>query len=593
MDRAPDVLAAALRRCRSGFGAVALFSFFINLLMLAGPLYMLAVYDRVLVSGSVETLLLLTLILGLAVAAMAALETLRTSLTVRMGAWLSEALGSPYLLSGVQARLGGRGGGAQAFRDLSQIQSFIATQGLTAFFDSPWTPLFVAMIWLLHPWLGMLALGVTLLLLCLSVVNELFTRRLLAAANTGQIATQRLAEATIDNAEVVRAMGMEPALTARWRAAAGTVQGDLLRASERGGAISGLAKFLRVFAQSGILGLGAFLVLRGEASPGVMIAASIMLGRALAPVDMAMNAWKNFAAARLAYGRLREEARAHPPRPRRISQPHPAGRLRVTSLSARQAERLVLRNVSFEVAPGEAVAVIGPSAAGKSTLCRYLVGLEPPAGGTVRLDGIDITHWNPDELGPSIGFLPQEVGLFAGTIRENIARMEEAADQDVLDAARLAHAHEMISQLPDGYETRIGPRGTGLSAGQKQRIGLARAVFGQPALIVLDEPNANLDQAGDRALSAAIAELKAAGCTLLIVGHRPSTLVQSDKVLFLQAGAVKLFGPRAEVLERLRDETSAQAATHEIDQAKASADAASPPPSTKASADARTVLPAR
>ena len=567
MDKKPDVLSLALSRCRAGFGAVALFSLAINLLMLAGPLYMLAVYDRVLNSGSVETLILLTLAVGVAIAAMAALETLRTSMTVRLGAWLTEALGTPYLLSGIQARLAGRSAGSQAFRDLAQLQGFIATQGLTAFFDSPWTPLFILIIWLLHPWLGMMALAVALLLLCLSVVNEIGTRQLLARANTSQIDAHRIAEAAIGNAEVVRAMGMEPALIQRWRMANSSIQGDLLRASERSGIVTGLSKFIRLFAQSGILGLGAFLVIRGETSPGVTIAASIMLGRALAPVDMAMTAWKNFSSARLAYGRLREQAGAFPVPHRRMTLPAPKGRLIVKDLTARQSGRTVLRAVSFEAQPGEAIAVIGPSGAGKSTLCRYLVGLEAPLTGSVRLDGNMIGHWNADELGPHIGFLPQEVGLFAGSIRENISRMAAVSDNQVIEAARLAQAHDMIIQMPEGYETKIGPNGNGLSGGQKQRIGLARAVLGSPALIVLDEPNANLDQAGERALSAAVAELKERGSTLLIIGHRPSTLAQSDKILVLNQGSVQLFGPRAEVLDQLRRETAARADKNQIKEA--------------------------
>lgn len=572
MSKKPDVLTSALRRCRSGFGAVALFSLAINLLMLAGPLYMLAVYDRVLNSGSVETLILLTLAVGAAIATMAALETLRTSMTVRMGAWLTEALGAPYLLSGIQARLSGRHAGSQAFRDLAQIQSFVATQGLTAFFDSPWTPIFILIIWILHPWLGMMALAVAIVLLCLSVLNELGTRRLLARANTSQIDAHRVAEAAIGNAEAVRAMGMEPALLQLWRRANGQIQRDLLRASERSGILTGLSKFLRLFAQSGILGLGALLVIRGETSPGVMIASSIMLGRALAPVDMAMTAWKNFSSARLAYGRLRDQAREFPLPPRKMVLPSPSGDLTVKDLTARQSGRTVLRAITFQARAGEAIAVIGPSGAGKSTLCRYLVGLEAPLVGSVQLDGIALGHWNPDQLGRHIGYLPQDVGLFAGTIRENIGRMADVSDADVIEAAKLAQAHDMITQLPEGYETRIGPNGSGLSGGQRQRIGLARAVLGSPALIVLDEPNANLDQAGERALAGAIAELKQRGSTLLIIGHRPSTLAQSDKVLLLNHGTVQVFGPRAEVLDQLRRETVARTTESGVEDMKGSAE---------------------
>ncbi len=321
-----------------------------------------------------------------------------------------------------------------------------------------------------------------------------------------------------------------------------------------------------MFLQSGILALGALLVIRGQASPGVMIAGSILLGRALAPVDTATSAWKSFSTARLAYGRLRAQAEIYPPERRRLSLPAPRGGLVVADLTVFVGPEPVLRRVSFDAAAGEAVAVIGPSTAGKSTLCRAIVGLVEPRSGTILLDGIDIHLWNPDELGPHLGYLPQEVGLFPGTVRENIARMGEAKDARVIEAAELAHAHDMIGKMANGYETLVGDGGAGLSGGQRQRIGLARAVFGRPSLIVLDEPNANLDQAGEAALAEAIAELKGRGATLLIVGHRPSTLAQADKILLLRDGAVQAFGPRNAVLGKMREAAQAQAATEAIRQ---------------------------
>jgi ATP-binding cassette subfamily C protein/ATP-binding cassette subfamily C exporter for protease/lipase/ATP-binding cassette subfamily C protein EexD len=540
-------------RVRGALGWVALFSLFVNLLMLAAPLYMLQVYDRVLASGRVETLAMLTLMVGGAAAALAALESQRTAMTVRIGAWLQQVMGPELLDAGTRARLSGEGGGAQAFRDLGQVQGFVGTQGMTAFFDFPWTPLFVAVIWILHPWLGMLAAATAVLLLALSLLNEAVTRGLLREANAAGLGAQRLAEAAIDNAEPARAMGMGGALAERWRAANAEAQGALLKASERGGRVTGAAKFLRVFAQSAILGLGALLVLRGEATPGVMIAASILLSRALAPVDLAMSAWRNFAQARIAYGRLKALSEAHPPEPARVALPAPEGGLVVEGLTAHGPSGAVLRRVSFEAGPGQVVAVIGPSASGKSTLCRHLVGLARPSAGTVTLGGARIDGWDPQALGRHVGFLPQEVGLFAGSIRDNVARMDAGAtDEAVVEAARLAHAHEMIAQLPRGYATELGDRGSGLSGGQRQRIGLARAVHGAPALVVLDEPNANLDQAGEAALAATLAELKRRGATVIVVGHRPSTLAQADLVLLMRRGAVNAFGPRAEVLSKLR-----------------------------------------
>ncbi len=548
-----DVLSEALRRCRGAFLQVGLFSFFINLLMLAGPLYMLQVYDRVLSSGKVETLFLLTVMVAGALLAMAALETVRTMLTVRIGAWLAGTMGPFYLDAGIRARLAGRNGGGQAFRDLTQVQTFIATQGMRAFFDFPWTPIFIAVIWLLHPWLGIFALCVAVFLLILSVINEWSTRGPLEAANAGQLASNKIAETAIENADAVRAMAMTGSVLERWQMRNREVQRDLMKANERGAVVTGIGKFARLFAQSAILGLGAYLVLGGEATPGVMIAASILLGRALAPVDTAMTAWKNFTGARFAYGRLKALAASFPPEPRRISLPAAGvGRLGVDNLTVFGPNGAILRAVSFEVSPGEVVAVIGPSAAGKSTLCRSIVGLARPNAGTIRLDGIEIGHFDPERLGQSIGYLPQDVGLFAGTIRENIARLGHASDEMVIEAARLAHAHDMISQMPDGYDTVIGDRGAGLSAGQRQRIGLARAVLGAPPLVVLDEPNANLDTAGEAALTAAVVDLKQRGSTLLIIGHRPSTIAQCDKVLLLQGGRVTAFGPRLEVIEKLR-----------------------------------------
>jgi PrtD family type I secretion system ABC transporter len=392
------------------------------------------------------------------------------------------------------------------------------------------------------------------LLLALSVANELVTRRATLEAALAQISANQQAEATIRNAEVVRAMGMLPAVVERWQITHAKSLAAMRRASERGGVLVGLTKFIRFFVQIAILGLGAFFVLRGELTAGSMIAASILLGRALAPVELAMSAWRNFATARIAYARLKTRLQAFPAEVERIRLPAPVGRVRVENVTYGPpgAKRPVLQQVSFAVAPGEAVAVIGASASGKSTLCRLLVGIAAPSDGHVRLDGSELTHWDPNDLGRFIGYLPQDVELFAGSVRENIARLGDPDDNAIVNAARLAHAHELIQRLPDGYETQIGDGGTRLSGGQRQRIGLARAVYGEPRLIVLDEPNANLDQAGEAALAAAVGELKRDGCALVIVGHRPSTLAQADKILLLKDGCVELFGPRDDVLQRLR-----------------------------------------
>ena len=550
----PNSLQEALRTCRRAFLAVALFSLAINILMLASPIYMMQVYDRVLTTGHRETLLFLTILTATALLVLGALDGLRSSVMSRVAAWLTARLSPELLGSSVRARLLGDSTGAQPLRDLGQVQSFFGGQGLPVFFDAPWVPVFVVLIWLLHPLLGLTALIAAIMLLAVSILNEKLTRLPIARAAQAQMAATQLAEATIRNAEVVRAMGMLDGLTRRWAKTNATALEVGQSVSERSAAIMGFTKFLRFFVQMAILGLGALLVLDGKISGGAMIASSILLGRALAPVEQAMGAWRTFTGARLAYGRLQARMEALPPEPARTQLPEPRGSLVVENVAYAPAssEPAVLRGVTFALEPGEGVAVIGPSAAGKSTLCRLLVGIATPNAGHIRLDGADIFHYPPAELGRWLGYLPQDVELFGGTVRENIARMGEGADEAVIEAAQLAHAHDMILKLPQGYDTQIGEGGAKLSGGQRQRIGLARALYGKPHLIVLDEPNANLDQAGESALAAAVAELKQRGTTLVIVGHRPSTLLNVDKILVLKDGRVELFGPREEVLQRMR-----------------------------------------
>lgn len=551
-------LEQALANCRSFFGIVLLFSIVTNMLMLAFPVYMLQVYDRVLTTSHTDTLLMLTVVVGGALLLMASIDGLRTALTVRIGGWLSDRLGPIYLASGVRARLESHSATSNPITDLMVLRNFIATQGLTFFCDAPWVPIFVAIIWMIHPQLGMLALTVAILLFILSLANEYSTRSLLQGASETNIVARRDADATVRNAEVVSAMGMLPTLIERWQLKHLSVAEDIRRAGERSGVIVATTKFIRLFAQVGILGLGAFLVIQGELTAGAMIACSILLGRALAPVEMAMGAWKNFTQARIAYGRLRSQLEAFPMPEKRAQLPAPTGHLSVKGLSFVLNGQQILDDVSFEIEPGDALAVIGPSAAGKSTLCRLLVGLATPTAGAVRLDDSEMSHWDPQQLGPHIGFLPQSVELFAGTVKENIGRMMSGDDAGIIAAAKLAHAHNMIQRLPEGYDSLISDGGFGLSDGQRQRIGLARAVLGNPTLIVLDEPNANLDQAGESALAEALRELKSRGATIVMVGHRPSTLSEATKILLLKEGRVKLFGPRDEVLKKLREASAAK-----------------------------------
>jgi PrtD family type I secretion system ABC transporter len=545
-------LSQALSDCRRAALIIGTFSLVINALMLAPSLYMMQVYDRVITTGHMETLIFLTGIAALALIVLAALDTLRSSVMVRVGCWLNDRLGPVFLASSIRSQLRGDGCGAQPLRDLAQIQNFVASQGLTVFFDAPWIAVFVTLIWILHPLLGAISLAIAVLLLALSVINEITTRRANVDASLAQISAMQEAEAAVRNAEVVHAMGMDPAIMGRWQARNSDAMAATSRAAERGGILLGITKFARFFAQILILGAGAHLVIHGQLSAGSMIAASILLGRALAPVEVAMSAWRNFSAARISYARLAARLSDFATEASRIQLPAPKGHLVVDDVSFGSRERVILRHVSFEVMPGESVAVIGPSAAGKSTLCRLLVGVIAPTAGQVRLDGSEVVHWDSVQLGRYVGYVPQDVELFAGSVRENIARMGPVDDEAVVEAASLAHAHEMIQRLPDGYETQIGESGLRLSGGQRQRIGLARAVYGDPRLVVLDEPNANLDQAGESALSTAIQDLKKRGVALIIVGHRPSTLAQADKIVLLRDGRVELFGPRDVTLQKLR-----------------------------------------
>ncbi len=554
-SRDPTELERAIGACRSAFAVCAIFSLAINLLMLASPIYMLQVYDRVLTTGRVETLVMLTLIVTVALFVMCALDALRTSITIRVGCWLNEQLGPAYLACAVRGRLQGELSGAEPLRDISQIQNFISTQGLTAFFDAPWVPIFVALIWVLHPMLGLVAFSSAVVLFLLSIVNEKATRKANETANRKQIEATMLADATIRNAEIVQAMHILPAMTDRWAAVNGTVIDGLRRSGDVGGLVLATTKFVRFFVQVAILGVGAWLVVNSQLTAGAMIAGSILLGRALAPVELAISVWRNFIAARLSHERLRKAIGDYPAPNKRTQLPTPQGRVIVDAVSylTPNTAQLILSQVSCTVEPGEALAVIGPSGAGKSTLCRLMVGLAIPNVGEIRLDGSPIHHWDPAQFGQHVGFLPQDVELFAGSVRDNIARMQSVDDEAVVKAATLACAHEMIQHLPQGYDTRIGDGGVRLSGGQRQRVGLARAVFGYPRFIVLDEPNANLDQAGEAALSDAIFELKQVGIALVIVGHRPSTLSAVDKILFLKEGRVAMFGRRDQVLNALKE----------------------------------------
>jgi PrtD family type I secretion system ABC transporter len=549
----PTSLQHALHKARGGFVAVAVFSFFLNLLMLATPLYMLQVFQRVLGSGHSYTLLYLTIITIFALLILGVLFGIRSWILGRISGWLSGALGGRLISASLTSALAGTPTGSQPLNDLRQIQSFISGTGITAMFDSPWVPVFVAVIWLMHPWLGMLALASAVLLFVLALLNELSTRKPQREGQQQQAGANQFADSSLRNAEVVQAMGMMPGLLEQWHKLNTNAQDKQGTAGGRSATIMGMSRFLRLSVQVGILGLGALLVLDSQLTPGQMIAASILLGRALAPVEQSIGAWRSFVTARTSHGRLQELLLSIPEEAPAMELPPPQGHIHVENLSMIPpgAEKPVLRNINFALAPGETLGLVGPSAAGKSTLCRLLVGVWAPTVGSVRLDAAEVHTWNREAFGRYVGYLPQDVELFNGTVRQNIARMGDAEDSEVVEAARLADVHEMILRLPQGYDTQIGMGGAVLSAGQRQRIGLARALFRQPRVIVLDEPNASLDRVGEAALLRALNSLKKLGTTIVIVAHHASMLGGVDKVLVLNEGRVSAFGPKNEVLVHL------------------------------------------
>lgn len=544
-------LQLALKACRSSFVSVGFFSMFVNLLMLVPPMYMLQVYDRVLSTQSVDTLIMLTLVVIFLFMVMGGLELVRSRILVRVGNKLDSSINARLYSAMFRRSVVAQGQqSAQPLNDLTSVRQFLTGNGLFAFFDAPWVPVYLFVLFLFHPWLGIFATVAGIILLGLAIANEKATKGLLAEASSEHIQAQNLANSNLRNAEVLHAMGMLPGIMGRWAQKHHQFLSKQSQASDRAGTLTNASKVLRMLAQSMILGLGAYLVLRGDMTPGMMIAGSIIMGRALAPIDQMIGSWKGFVGARGAYDRLNELLTQIPAEQRRMSLPAPKGNLAVEAVAAAPpgVRMATIRGINFQVAKGEHIGIIGPSAAGKSTLARVLLGIWPAQVGSVRLDGADVVQWNRDELGPYIGYLPQDIELFDGTISENIARFGEVDAQKVVQAAQKAGVHEMILQLPNGYDTYISSTSGALSGGQRQRIGLARALYGNPVFVVLDEPNSNLDDAGERALGETIATLKAEGVTLFIISHRTSVLKSMDKLLVMKEGQVSMFGPRDQVL---------------------------------------------
>ncbi len=545
-----------LDRCKFFFVHVGIFSFFINLLLLTLPLYMLQVFDRVLSSRSQETLIMLTLVAVGALLIWATLEMLRSRLLVRAGMALDHLLGEKVLAEMIeQAAIPGRKQYTSAVRDLTQIRNYLLGQNILALFDVPWTPLFLLVIYLFHPLFGFVAATGMVLMFLLTLLDERITKKILSQAGDWNQQANRFIDSVVRNVEVVKALGMVPMVSRKWRSYGNMGSGYYALANNRSSIVLSVSKFTRMALQIIMLAFGAWLVISQNLTPGIMMAATLILGRAMAPVERAIGGWKGFIETRAAYHRLDAllqlmESKSFS----KLQLPPPQGHLAVEGVVfGPGVGELILKRVSFSLSAGQSLGIVGPSAAGKSTLARVILGIYPLISGSVRLDGANIADWERAELGRYLGYLPQEIELFEGTVAENIARFTDVHgnDEEVVKAAQRAQVHEMILRLPDGYNTTIGQGGVILSGGQRQRIALARALFGQPRLVLLDEPNSNLDSEGEMALLQVLQRLRQERVTTLLITHKISLLGNMDKILVLRDGQVESFGDCREVLQRL------------------------------------------
>ncbi len=557
-----DDIRDALKSCKRGFFAAGFFSFFINLLMLTAPLYMLQVYDRVVTSRSLETLLFLTLIMLFLFAIMGTLEWVRSRIIVRVSNQIDQKLSCRIYSS--MFEIGVRSPNhktSQPLSDLTTLRQFMTGNGLFAFFDVPWMPIYIGLLFAFHPAFGWFSIAAALILLSIAILNERSTKKLLSEANEENVKAHNLATSNLRNAEVLHAMGMLPGIMGRWQ----QQQQQFLRkqtdASDKAGTYANISKVLRMTFQSLILGLGAYYVVINEMTPGMMIAGSILMGRALAPLDLLIGSWAGFNNARAARHRLTELLAAIPANQRNMQLPPPKGHITTENLVVVPpgSTTPAIKGISIEVKPGEIVGIVGPSAAGKSTLARALLGIWPALRGTVRIDGAEIKHYNADEIGPHVGYLPQDIELFTGTVSENIARFSKVNPEKVVEAANKAGVHELILRLPNAYDTLIGAETGALSGGQRQRIGLARSLYNSPKIVILDEPNSNLDEQGERALARTMQILKQEGTTVFVISHRTSILRFIDKLLVMNEGQVQHFGPRDQVMKQFAAQRNEQA----------------------------------
>lgn len=568
-------LEQALILCKGSFLSAAGFSMVINLLMLVPSIYMLQLYDRVVPTGNHSTLLMLTLIMFALFITMSALEWVRSQILIRVSNRLEIMLNERLFQVAYKQSLytGGQRASSQALDDLTALRQFLTGNGLFAFFDAPWMPIYIGLMFVFHAWYGWFSIATAIILIIVAVSNEKMTASTLQEANKLAIMGRSQLNKNLRNAEVIESMGMLRNIRQRWLK--GTQQILILQsqASSRAGLMSALSKVIRLTSQSLILGLGAYLVIEREITPGLMIAGSILLGRALAPIDMIIGSWKGFINARSQYYRLNEMLRQIPADSEKMPLPAPQGNFQIEAavVTPPGSKNPVIKGLSLAISSGDIIGVLGASGAGKSTFARALLGIWPTSSGKIRLDGADVYAWNRDELGPYFGYLPQDIELFEGTISENIARFGDIDPEKVVQAAKLTDVHDLILRLPEGYDTVIGASGGVLSGGQRQRIGLARALYGEPVVVVLDEPNSNLDELGELALSNTLARLKQKGVTVILITHRNNILAKVDKLLILNDGLLAVYGARDQVISHLQKQNQ------QIVQASAPSQTASEP----------------
>ena len=553
-DKTISELKAAILSSKKSFIMVGLFSLFINILMLVPPLYMLQLYDRVLTSRSESTLWLLTLIVVVLFITMALLEIVRSKVLVKVGNHFDSLLSKRIFetLFKLEQKAPCKAS-SMSLNDLTQVRQFMTGNGLFAFFDAPWIPIYIAVLFLFHPAFGLFSIFAAIVLVAITIVNEYSTKQKLAEANGLNRAATIYVDSNVRNAEVINAMGMQPNVSKIWEEKYYGFLNAQNEASEKAGIWSNLSKSLRLLFQSLILGLGAYLAINMEVTPGMMIAGSIIMGRALAPLDLIINSWKGFSSARTSYERLEAMLNDFPVQKDYMQLPAPKGEITLENVVVipPSAKLPSLKGINMHINKGDVVGIIGPSAAGKSSLARVILGLWPLANGTSRIDKADISQWSREDLGEYIGYLPQDIELFEGTVGHNISRFGELDSEKIVQAAQIAGVHDMILGLPEGYDTKIGVGGATLSGGQRQRIGLARAIYNNPVLVVLDEPNSNLDESGELALLEAIKTLKQNNTTVVVITHRPTILQVTNKIAIIKQGMLDMYGNTEEIMSKL------------------------------------------